>query len=88
MTLRPNFSSLTTRLILLGVALIIIGALGRTFVLSNYLRDDVTRLTSAQLLTMANYVAKNIDHDIVERRELLKGTSINSDSSSYMQEIV
>lgn len=69
---RINFNSLTTRLILLGMAFIILGGIARAFLLGNYLRKDVTELTSAQLLTMANYVAKNIDHNIVERREMLE----------------
>ncbi len=69
---RINFTSLTTRLILLGMAFIILGAVGRAFLLGNYLRKSVTELASAQLLTMSEYVAKNIDHNIVERRQMLE----------------
>lgn len=69
---RINFNSLTTRLILLGMAFIILGGIGRALVLGNYLRKSITELSSAQLLTMANYVAKGIDHNIVERREMLE----------------
>jgi len=68
---RINFNSLTTRLILLGMAFIILGAIGRAFLLGNYLRKSVAELASAQLLTMSDYVAKSIDHNIVERREML-----------------
>ena len=71
MALRPNFNSIATRLILIGIAFIVLGGIGRAFLLSNYLRNDITELSSAQLLTLANYVAKDIDHDIVERRESL-----------------
>ena len=53
------------------MTLLLLGAAGRVFLLSDYLRNDLTELASAQLLTMANYVAKNIDRDILERRELL-----------------
>ncbi|MGB9082500.1 MAG: diguanylate cyclase [Desulfuromonadaceae bacterium] len=67
-----NFNSLTTRLILLGMAFIILGAIGRVFVLGIYLRKGVTELSSAQLLTMANYVARSIDSNIVERRKMLE----------------
>lgn len=76
MNLRPNLKSITTRLILLGVVLIIVGGLGRVFLLSNYLRNDLTELTSAQLLALANYVAKDIDHDIVDRRALLERLAV------------
>lgn len=72
MNFRPTFNSITTRLILLGMTLLILGALGRVFFLADYLRKDVTKLTSAQLLTLANYVANDIDHDLTERRELLE----------------
>jgi diguanylate cyclase (GGDEF)-like protein len=71
-TFRPNFNSITTRLILLGSALFLVGMLGRIFVLSDYLRGDLTELSSAQLLTIANYVAEDIDRDVVARREQLQ----------------
>ena len=71
MNFRPNFNSLTTRLILLGTAMLIAGALGRIFILTDYLRKDVSELTSAQLLTIADYVAQDINRDMVQRRELL-----------------
>lgn len=72
MNFRPKLNSITSRLIVLGTALLIAGALGRIFILTDFLRKDVAELTSAQLLTMANYVAQDIDRDIVERRELLE----------------
>jgi diguanylate cyclase (GGDEF)-like protein len=71
MNFRHSLNSLTTRLILMGMTLLIAGTLGRIFLLSDFLREDVNELTSAQLLTLANYAAKNVDHDIVERRDLL-----------------
>jgi len=73
---RINFNSLTTRLIMMGMAFIIVGGIARAFLLGNYLRKDVTELASTQLLTMANYVAKNIDHNIVERREMLERVAL------------
>lgn len=69
---RINFNSLTTRLILLGMTFIILGGITRAFLLGNHLRSGLTGLASAQLQTMADYVAKNIDHNLVERREMLK----------------
>lgn len=72
MNLRPNFNSITTRLILMGSVLFLMGMLGRIFLLSDYLRNDLTELTSAQLQTIASYVAKDIDRDILARRKLLE----------------
>ncbi len=69
---RINFNSLTTRLILLGMVFITLGGIARAFFLGNYLRKGVTEAASAQLLSMADYVAKNIDRNIVERREMLE----------------
>ena len=72
MNFRPNFNSITMRLPLMGSALILVGMLGRIVVLSDYMRGDLTELSSAQLLTIANYVAEDIDRDVVMRRELLQ----------------
>lgn len=72
MSFRPNLNSLTTRIILLGVVFLIVGALGRLFFLTDYLREDLTELTAGQLSAMANYVAQDVDRDIVARREFLK----------------
>jgi len=72
MNLRLNLNSISTRLILFGMAILLAGALGRTVVLSDYLRNDIRDQTSAQLLTLANYVAKDVDRDILARREFLE----------------
>ncbi len=72
MNFRPNLNSMTTRLILLGLAILLCGSVIRALVLTDYLRQDLTDLNSAQLLTIANYVAKDIDHNIVERRKFLE----------------
>ncbi len=70
--MRFRLNSLTTRLILLGILLLFVGALSRIVFLSGYLRDDLTQLTAAQLTTIANYAAQDVDRDIVARRDFLK----------------
>ncbi|WP_374326255.1 diguanylate cyclase domain-containing protein [Azonexus sp.] len=70
-------SSLTSRLILLGIALLLIGALGRTVLLSNYLRDDLQKQTADQLLAIANYVAQDIERDLADRQRLLERVAGN-----------
>jgi diguanylate cyclase (GGDEF)-like protein len=75
--LRPNFNSILTRLILMGSALFLVGMFGRIFLLSDYMRADLTDLTSAQLITIANYVAEDVDRDVVARRELLQHAASN-----------
>lgn len=68
---RLNFNSITTRLILLGLAFIIVGSIGRTYFLSNFLRKDITELASGQMQSLAAYAAKDINHGLVDRREFL-----------------
>lgn len=64
---RFSLNSLTTRLILLGTVLLT-GPLGRIVFLTDYLRKDISEQTSAQLLTIANYVAQDIYRDIIAHR--------------------
>jgi len=73
---RPNLNSITTRIILFGFVLLIVGALGRILLLGDYLRNDITELTTSQLLTLANYVAHDVDHNLIERRELLERVAV------------
>lgn len=75
MKILANFNSITVRIILLGFAILIIGALGRVYFLSDFLRNDLTELTTAQLSSLANYAARDVDHDINERRHLLERVS-------------
>lgn len=75
MKILANFNSITVRIILLGFAILIIGALGRVYFLSDFLRNDLTELTTAQLSSLANYAARDVDHDINERRRLLERVS-------------
>lgn len=55
-----------------GMAVILLNSLALFFILSNYLRTDLTTLTATQLVTIANYVAKGVDQDIVDRRDMLE----------------
>ncbi|MDO9364732.1 MAG: diguanylate cyclase [Methylotenera sp.] len=71
MRLRPNLNSITNRLIIMGMVLLIIGALSRVFLLADFLRADIDKQASSQLVALAQYVAKDIDQDIMERRDFL-----------------
>lgn len=55
--------------------MLIVGGLGRIFLLSDYLSKDVSQLTMAQLSALADYVAKDIDQDIMARRKFLERAS-------------
>jgi diguanylate cyclase len=67
-----NPKSMANRLILAGMAIILLNASIQFGLLDRHLRQDLTELTSNQLLTLANYVAAQIDRDLVKRRELLR----------------
>jgi len=71
MSFRFRLDSLTTRMILLGSFLLLVGALSRIVFLTDFLRSDVTNLTANQLTTIANYVALDVDRDIVVRQKML-----------------
>ena len=61
----------------MGSLLFVTGLLGRIFLLSDYLRGDLVALSSSQLQTTANYVAGDIERDIVARRILLEHVAAN-----------
>jgi len=67
-----NPKGMVNRLILSGMAIILLNALILFGLLDRHLRQDLTELTSNQLLTLANYVAAQIDRDILNRRDLLR----------------
>lgn len=62
---------MATRIILLGICLVLLGTVIRAHVLGQYLREHIGALAASQQLTLANYVARDIDHKMVERQKLL-----------------
>lgn len=67
-----NLNSIHNRIILFGIFLLSMGAVGRILVLSDYLRDDLIEQSSTQLRTLADYAAHDVDHNLTERREFLE----------------
>jgi hypothetical protein len=67
MTLQRISKSLVTRLILFGVLLVVSGALARYLVLAKFLRDDLVQVVSAQQTALADAVADDIEHKLVNR---------------------
>lgn len=65
------FTKLGPRLVLTVVASVMIGGIGLLLIFSWFLRSELTGVTSAQLTTMATYVAQGIDRDILIRRDTL-----------------
>lgn len=71
MNFRRFANSLATRIIVIGVLLLLAGNVVRYYVLSKYLRENVTELMAAQQLTLANYVAREVDQKMLERQNML-----------------
>lgn len=71
MTFQRFFSSIITRLVVIGVLIVLAGAFTRYFVLGKYLREELTSVVSAQQLALANYVARDVDYKLTERNAML-----------------
>ncbi|QTN28426.1 GGDEF domain-containing protein [Rhodoferax sp. AJA081-3] len=71
MTLTRITNSLTTRIIVLGVILLMLGNGLRYSVLSQYLREEITSVMASQQLTLANYVAREVDQKMQDRQAML-----------------
>lgn len=63
--------SIVTRLLLLALCMVIFGAVVRYYVLTNFLREDLSSVVEGQQLTLATYVAKDIDYKLVQRQLML-----------------
>ena len=73
--LRHHSRSLVVRFILVGIALVAVGNLGRIAILSPALRDKVEALSAAHQLSIATYVAHDIEEKIRTRLDLLERTA-------------
>ncbi len=69
---QPLSKSLVTRLILFGVFLVIAGASARYLFLAKFLRDDLVQVVSAQQTALAEAVADDIEHKLLNRLNALK----------------
>ncbi|MGV3741773.1 MAG: diguanylate cyclase domain-containing protein [Burkholderiaceae bacterium] len=66
-----NFQSIKFRIIALGVGLVLLGVLVRHFVAMPLFQERVRELVAAQQLSIASYVARDIDHSITSRLALI-----------------
>ena len=64
--------SIVTRILLLGFAIVLFGTVVRYFVLTQFVREDLGTVVAAQQQALANYVARDVDTKIVQRRALLE----------------
>lgn len=71
LNIRRVTDSLVFRLIVFGVLLMSLGTAGRVAFVSATVRDGLQEVVSAHLLSLANYVASDIEAKVNDRRQLL-----------------
>ena len=71
-TLKRVTNSLIFRMAALGVVLVLLGLVSRVLVVIPLLQKDVSELVASQQLSIASYVARDIDAKIVARRDLVQ----------------
>lgn len=72
MNLRRFFNSIVTRLLMLGLCIMLLGTALRYYALTNFLREDLSTVVEGQQLALATYVAHDIDEKIIQRQALIK----------------
>jgi diguanylate cyclase (GGDEF)-like protein len=72
MNIRRLSKSLVSRLILAGIALVLVGTAVRYVLLTEFLRKDLELIVSTQQLAIANYVAHDIDAKIEQRKAFIE----------------
>lgn len=77
MDFRRFFDSIFTRLLLLAFCLVLLGFSIRYFTLTGFLQKDLSALVESQQLSLASYVARDIDDKIVQRQALLERLAAN-----------
>ena len=78
-------NSVVTRLLLLALCIIIFGAVLRYYVLSNFLREDLAGTVQRQQLSLASYVAQDVDSKILQRQRLLERLAADMSRVSLAQ---
>lgn len=63
--------SVVTRLLFLGLCIVLLGTVVLYYTLSRFLREDLSAVVAHQQLALATYVARDIDYKIVQRQTLL-----------------
>ncbi len=69
------FDSIVTRLLLLGLCIVLAGAAVLYYTLSRFMREDMGAVVASQQLALANYIASDVDQKIAERQRLLEQLS-------------
>ena len=66
------YNSVLTRLLVLALCIVVSGAVVRYYVLTTFLREDLSAVVEGQQLALATYVAHDVDSKIIRRRLLIE----------------
>ncbi len=69
------FDSIVTRLLLLGLCIVVLFAAVLYYTLSRFLREDMGAVVASQQLALAQYIASDVDQKLVARQRLLEQLS-------------
>lgn len=72
MNFRRIYDSIFTRLMVLGLCLVVFGTVVRYYSLTSFLREDLSTVMESQQLALATYVARDVDDKIMQRKVLLE----------------
>jgi len=72
LTFARIYNSVLTRLLVVALCIVISGAVLRYYVLTNFLREDLSAVVEGQQLALATYVAHDVDIKIIRRRLLIE----------------
>lgn len=64
--------SIAIRLLGLGLAIVLLGAVARYYALTHFLREDLGSVVAAQQQSLADYVAQDVNHKVSERLAFLQ----------------
>lgn len=72
MRLRQVPQSIITRILLLGLTIVLVGTVVRYFVVTAVLREDLAQVVGTQQQALASYVAQDVDGKILRRQDFLQ----------------
>ncbi|UGA36896.1 cache domain-containing protein [Chromobacterium haemolyticum] len=72
MSLRRVLDSIVTRLLLLALGIVVTGTVARYYAVSQFLREDLSKVVQNQQMALASYVARDVDFKIQQRQALLR----------------
>ncbi len=65
-------NSIVTKLVVFVLLLVVADAAARYFLLTNFLREDLTAVVARQQESLANYVAQDVDRKVMSRKLMLQ----------------